>query len=228
VTPLTVLNLIRVPGSHQVLLKVRVAELNRTALRQIGADFLGLVPSTGAILGTQIGGGTITAQGLIANRALMGTAIAAASPSTTVYGIFEGAPFEFLLQALRKNTVLKILAEPNLVALNGHQATFLAGGEFPVPVPQFGGAGSAAVTTTVQFKEFGVRLGFIPYIEDDEVLRLTVAPEVSEVDFSVATTLVPGGSPVPGLTQREGARGARHTLPGRAHEAQSGPAHAGR
>ena len=89
------------------------------------------------------------------------------------------------------------------MALNGQQASFLAGGEFPVPVPQFGGAGGAAATVTVQFKEFGVRLGFIPFILDGEAIRLTIDPEVSEIDFSVATTLVPGGSPVPGVATRK-------------------------
>jgi pilus assembly protein CpaC len=191
-----------VPGPHQVLLKVRIAELSRTALRQIGADTLALYPKTGAIVGTQIGGANIAAQGMIAARKLMGTVTAAASSSTTAFGIFEEGDFQILLSALRKNNVLKILAEPNLVALNGHQATFLAGGEYPVPVPQFG-AGAGAATVTVQFREFGVRLGFVPYIQDDEIVRLTVAPEVSEVDFSIATTLVPGGSPVPGLSSRK-------------------------
>jgi pilus assembly protein CpaC len=197
-----VLNLIRVPGAHQVLLKVRVAELNRTALRQIGADFLALYPKTGAVIGTQIGGANVSAQGMIAARKLMATATTASSPSTTAFGIFEGGDFEIMLSALRKNSVLKILAEPNLVALNGHQATFLAGGEYPVPVPQFG-AGAGAATVTVQFKEFGVRLGFLPFILDDEVIRLSVAPEVSEPDFTIAATLVPGGSPVPGLSSRK-------------------------
>ena len=202
VGPLSVLNLIRVPGPNQVLLKVRVAELNRTALRQIGADTLFLNPGSGAIIGTQIGGGAITAQAAVTARRLLGTAMAAASPATTAFGIFEQGDFAVLLSALRRNSVLKILAEPNLVALNGHLATFLAGGEFPDPISQSGGAGGAA-TVTVQFKEFGVRLGFVPYIQDDEVIRLSVAPEVSDVDFNVATTLVPGGSPVPGLSTRK-------------------------
>ena len=99
---------------------------------------------------------------------------------------------------------MKILAEPNLVALNGHQANFLAGGEFPVP--SFSGVGSGASggggASSTQFKEFGVRLAFLPIIQDNDVVRLTVDPEVSTVDFTVATTLVPGGSPVPGLNKR--------------------------
>jgi pilus assembly protein CpaC len=202
VAPISVLNLLRVPTSHQVLLKVRIAELNRTALRQIGADSLFSDARDGVILGTQIGGSAVAASAAVAANTFVGAASTSLSPTNTAFGIFSRGNFAIFLSALRRNNVLKILAEPNLVALNGQQASFLAGGEFPVPVPQFGGAGGAAATVTVQFKEFGVRLGFIPFILDGEVIRLTVDPEVSEVDFSVATTLVPGGSPVPGVSTR--------------------------
>jgi pilus assembly protein CpaC len=205
IPPTRVINLIRVPGSQQVLLKVRVAELNRSALRQIGANFLGVDPATGAIVGTQIAA-PVGATGVISGSSgagprLVGSAQASVSPATTVFGIFQDANFEFTLSALRRNSMLRVLAEPNLVALSGHEASFLAGGEFPVPVPQAGSAG-AAPTITVQFREFGVRLAFLPLVLDDEVIRLSVAPEVSAIDFAVATTLVAGGSPVPGLTTR--------------------------
>jgi pilus assembly protein CpaC len=196
-----VINLIRVPGPQQVLLKVRVAELNRTALREVGADILGVDPAAGAIVGTQIGGAGVAAVGLLTGEGLHGNAIGTTGPTTTVFGILQSAHLEFLLTALRRNAVLKILAEPNLVALNGHAASFLAGGEYPVPVPQTGsGGGSQAVT--VQFKEFGVRLGFLPVILDHDVVRLTVDPEVSNIDFTIGTVLVAGGSPVPGLNTR--------------------------
>jgi pilus assembly protein CpaC len=196
-----IINLIRVPGTQQVLLKVRVAELNRTALRQIGGDFLAVDHDTGAIVGSQIGGANVAANALVAGRMLTGTAQTSASAFTTVFGIFEEGGFSIFLSALRRNALLKILAEPNLVAMNGHKATFLAGGEFPVPVPQTGGGGIAP-TITVQFKEFGVRLSFVPYILDGDVIRLSVDPEVSSIDFTIGTTLVPGGSPVPGLNVR--------------------------
>src|SRR5262249_43548927 len=106
------------------------------------------------------------------------------------------------LNALRQNNMLKILAEPNLVALSGFQASFLAGGEFPVPVPQVSATG-VAPTVTVRFKEFGVRLNFVPYIQDEETIRPQVAPAVSQTDSSIATTLVAGGTPVPGLNTRK-------------------------
>lgn len=195
-----IINLIRVPGSQQVLLKVRVAELNRTALRTIGGDILGVDPATGAILGTQIGGANVSGTGTFTPN-LAASAVGATTASTTVFGILQSAHVEFLINALRTNSVLKILAEPNLVTLSGHPADFLAGGEFPVPVPQAGGNGASVVT--VQFKEFGVRLGFVPYVLDDGVIRLTVDPEVSSINFAVGAVLVPGGTPVPGLDTRK-------------------------
>jgi pilus assembly protein CpaC len=201
IAPIRILNLLRVPGPHQVLLKVRVAELNRTALRQIGGDLLTNNTSSGAIVGTQTGANTVSATATAANRMLTGTATLATSPATTGFGIFPEGDFAIFLAALRRNSVLKVLAEPNLVALNGQQATFLAGGQYPVPVPQFG-AGAGAATVTVQFQNFGVQLGFTPFILDDDVIRLTVEPEFSEINFALATTLVPGGSPVPGLSTR--------------------------
>jgi pilus assembly protein CpaC len=196
-----VVNLLRVPGPQQVMLKVRIAELNRTALRQIGADVLGIDRKTGAILGTQIGGARVFAEGTAA-RALTGTAITGASPLTTAFGILQESNVEFMISALRRNSLLKVLAEPNLVAENGRQASFLAGGEFPVPVPQIAASG-VAPTITVQFKKFGVQLDFIPTVLDEEVIRLTVDPVVSTIDRSIGTTLVAGGSPVPGLNTRQ-------------------------
>ena len=204
-----IINLMRVAGSQQVLLKVRIAELNRTALRRIGANFLGVDPRTGGIVGSIIGGptnfqGTIGQPGqLVRGKQLFGSASMLQNGlDTTVFGIFQDANFEFALGALRQNGLLKILAEPNLVALNGQTASFLAGGEFPVPVPQVSASG-VAPTITVRFREFGVRVGFVPYILDGDIIRLTVAPEVSNIDNTIAVTLVAGGTPVPGLDTRK-------------------------
>ena len=183
VVPPQVINLIRVPGAQQVLLKVRVAELNRTAFRQIG-------------------GSTVSATAVAAGRMLTGTATTSTAAPTTVFGIFQEGDLAVFLSALRRNSLLRILAEPNLVALNGMQASFLAGGQFPVPVAQTS-SGGAAPAVTVQFQEFGVRLGFVPYILDGDVIRLTVDPEVSTIDFALGTILVPGGTPVPGLNTRK-------------------------
>jgi pilus assembly protein CpaC len=212
-----VVNLIRVPTSQQVLLKVRVAELNRTGFRQIGADFLASIPQFGTLFGSQIAGNGF-AGGALGSQTFQksiqqagGAAVVtdtnrglSLGSQATAFGTFSHGQFNTILTALRKNNLVKILAEPNLVALNGHQANFLAGGEFPVP--SFSGVGAGAVggggTSSTQFKQFGVRLSFLPIILDNETVRLTVDPEVSSVDFSIATTLVPGGSPVPGLAVR--------------------------
>jgi pilus assembly protein CpaC len=207
-----VINLIRVPTSQQVLLKVRVAELNRTAFREIGADFLASVPQFKTLFGSQIAGNGY-AGGAIGSGTFVGTGASAGSfnardlslgSQATLFGTFSGGQFNTVINALRRNNVVKILAEPNLVALNGYQAAFLAGGEFPVP--SFSGVGAGATSgggvSGTQFKKFGVQLSFLPIILDNDTIRLSVNPDVSSVDFSVATTLVPGGSPVPGLNTR--------------------------
>jgi pilus assembly protein CpaC len=195
-----IINLLRVPGPQQVMLKVQVAELNRTALRQIGSDFL-FADGSGNILGTRLNNAASTVTSEATGGGLIGlaaTAASAASP-TTAFAIFEGAGFQAFISALRQNSMLKVLAEPNLVAMNGHEARFLAGGEFPVPVPQ-SGAGGGAATITVQYKKFGVQLNFIPYILDDGTIRLSVDPEVSSIDFSLGIEL--SGTRVPGLNTR--------------------------
>jgi pilus assembly protein CpaC len=168
-----IINLLRVPGVHQVMLRVQIAELNRTALRNIGADWnVGF--NAGSFLETLVGG-----------------------PATTVAGVFPSADLEFVLRALRQNSLLSILAEPNLVAMSGQRASFLAGGEFPIPVPQNAGGGT---TITIEFKQFGVQLDFVPYILEDETIRLTVSPEESSPDFTTAVDI--DGYLVPGINTR--------------------------
>jgi pilus assembly protein CpaC len=204
-----VINLIRVPTSQQVLLKVRVAELNRTAFRQIGADFVASIPGMSSLFGSQIAGngftgalGNTTFPYKVGSTLTSGTANGLSLGSQgTFFGTFSGGNFVTVLDALRRNGLVKILAEPNLIALNGYQANFLAGGQFPVPVAQGGSVGGNGAIS-VQFKDYGVRLAFLPLIQDNDVIRLTVDPEVSTIDFSVGTTLVPGGTPVPGLNTR--------------------------
>ncbi|MFM7058298.1 MAG: type II and III secretion system protein family protein [Planctomycetota bacterium] len=182
-----VVNLLTVPGSQQVMLKVQIAELNRTALRRLGASFL--FTDGQAVIGSN-------AAGANPGFPFSGTA------SSRVGGVIVdgGGSLAYIIDALRANSVLKILAEPTLVSYSGHEATFLAGGEFPVPVPQSSGSGTN--TVTVQFKEFGVKLGFLPQILDGDRIRLTVTPEVSSIDRTLSTTLVQNGSPVPGLNTR--------------------------
>ncbi len=174
-----IINLLRIPGSQQVMLKVQVAELNRTGLRKMGVSFQGTDGTSS--FGTNISGSNILSQGASA-------ALPFANSATTVAGLLTNGngSVAYTVEALRRNSLLKILAEPTLVAYHGHEATFLAGGEFPVPVTQ---GGSSVGAVTVQFKEFGVRLGFIPHILDDERIRLAVTPEVSTIDPSLAINL---------------------------------------
>lgn len=198
-----IINLMRVPTTQQVLLKVRVAELNRTAAREIGADFLAFDTSSGSVIGTSLGSASIGAAGILSGRAFNTTAAGATIPGqTTTFGIFDKTNFEIFFNALRRNQLLKILAEPNLVALNGQRANFLAGGQFFIPTAQSGSGLTGGGAVTAQPVDFGVRLDFQAFLLDDDVIRLTVDPEVSQPDFSVATTLVAGGSPVPGLNKR--------------------------
>lgn len=193
-----VINLMTVPGIQQVLLQVQIAELNRTALREIGVDWLLNTPS--ATIGTQISNATISPAGgggggasTIAGGSLLPTT------GTTAFGIFPSGELTLMVRALRRNQVLNVLAEPNLVALNGQDASFLAGGEFAVPIPQPGGS-SGGTSVTVQYKTFGVMLNFVPTILDDETIRLKVAPEASTLDYAIGTTVL--GTQVPGLNTR--------------------------
>lgn len=187
-----IINLLKLPGPRQVMLKVQIAELNRTALRQIGADMFG-EPGNNALL--SFGQGSAT--GTVAGGTL--TDVLFAGGAGTVVGVFDSSNFSLVLRALRQNNIATILAEPTLITLDGHQAKFQAGGEFPVPVAQQGGG---AGNTTVEFKKFGVQLSFIPYILDDGVIRLYVEPEVSNVADELAVTLIAGGNPIPGLRTR--------------------------
>jgi len=202
-----IINLLRVPGPQQILLKVQVAELNRTALRQLGVNFLiqdqnfAIGQSVGGAIPGATGGGAAggTGTGTGALGPLLGL-VDPLSGGATAFGVFERGKANFFFTALRQNQVLKVLAEPNLVAMNGQTASFLAGGEFPVPVPQATGSGAGGGTITIQYKEFGVKLDFVPYIMDDDRIRLAVQPEVSSIDFTLGTTIQ--GTSVPALNTR--------------------------
>jgi pilus assembly protein CpaC len=168
----------------------------------MGADFLAFDTSAGTVVGTGLGNANVFASGLLSGDTFTTTAAGATlSGKTTTFGIFGKGNFEIFMNALRRNQLLKILAEPNLVALNGQRANFLAGGQFFVPTAQTS-IGGVAGGVTAQAVDFGVSLDFLAHILDDDVIRLTVNPQVSAPDFAVATTLVAGGSPVPGLNKR--------------------------
>ena len=198
-------------GAQEVLLQVKFAEVDRTALTQMGVNFV----STGAgnTLGTVSTGqfGGFGPQTLSKAPATTSTTTTGATQTTTtttasqtinnVLNLFLFRPdlnFGAVVEALQTKNLLQILAEPNLIALNGKEASFLAGGQFPFPIVQ-PGAGFTAVT--ISFKEFGVRLAFTPVIMPNGNIHLKVAPEVSALDFANALTI--SGFTVPALSTRK-------------------------
>jgi pilus assembly protein CpaC len=188
-------------GAEEVLLEVKFAEVDRTALTQIGFNLL----STGA--GNTIGA-TTTGQfgGITGVGSINDTGSSSPFPSTAtvsnVLNMFFFNPQVHLgavIEALKTQNLLQILAEPNLVAVNGKEASFLAGGEFPFPVAQQNASGIA--TVTIQFREFGVRLKFTPVIQPNGNIHLHVIPEVSTLDFADAVTVA--GTTIPAISTRK-------------------------
>jgi len=187
-------------GAQEVLLEVKFAEVDRSALTQLGSNFF----STGA--GNTIGSATTGQYGGFGSQAIAQTQGQSPPFSTTqtvnnVLNLFLFRPdihFGAVIEALQSKNLLQILAEPNLIAVNGKKASFLAGGQFPFPIVQ-PGAGFTAVT--ISFKEFGVRLEFTPVIMPNGNIHLVVAPEVSTLDFADALTI--SGFTVPALSTRK-------------------------
>ena len=190
-------------GSEEVLLEVKFAEVDRTALSQLGIN----VFSTGA--GNTIGGVTTgqfggTKIGTVTDT-IGGPSPNPFSSDTTVgdlLNLFFFRPDIHLggvIKALQAKNLLQILAEPNLIAVNGKEASFLAGGEFPFPVAQPSGQGLS--TVTIQFREFGVRLKFTPIIQPNGNIHLRVVPEVSTLDFANSVTV--SGTTVPAISTRK-------------------------
>lgn len=185
-------------GAQEVLLQVKFAEVDRSALTQLGVNFF----STGAA--NTIGSVTTGQYGGFGTQSLStagGTTTATGETISNVLNLFVFRPdinFGAVIEALQTKNLLQILAEPNLIAVNGKEASFLAGGQFPFPIVQ-PGAGFTAVT--ISFKEFGVRLQFTPVIMPSGNIHLKVAPEVSTLDFADALTI--SGFTVPALSTRK-------------------------
>ena len=215
-----VINLISVGGSQQVMLEVRFAEVNRTVGEQLGVSGFG--NSRGGRFDGVIGGtaGLTPKDTTITTTTPLpdGTSVTTSGASTIgvltlgaltdTFGIFRqlfgigGTDITGILNALERKGLSKTLAEPTLLALSGERASFLAGGEFPVPVVQSGGGGGggAGNAITVEFKPFGVSLAFTPTVLGDKVINLVVEPEVSSIDPSASITI--NGLVVPGLQTR--------------------------
>ena len=124
-----------------------------------------------------------------------------ASSGGQLFGVFDAGHFSLFITALRANSLAKILAEPNLVALDGQPARFLVGGNFPYPVPQSSSIPGGTAVIAIQFARFGTILNFIPQILANDVIRLDVEPVVSNLDPANGITL-PGNITVPGIDKR--------------------------
>jgi pilus assembly protein CpaC len=175
-------------ASNQVLLRVRFAEVSRSALQELGASFFtnGLDDRWIGRTSTQQFAAPSFDDGRVVFSDLLNLFLFDAKNS--VGGV---------IKALQNKGLFQSLAEPNLIAENGKEASFLAGGEYPYPVVQGGGDRS---TVTIQFKEFGVRLTFTPTIVGNDLVKLKVAPEVSSLDFANALTIE--GFRVPAISTR--------------------------
>lgn len=177
-TGATVIDDISAPPAKQVLLRVRFAEVNRSAVEELSTRISTLNPDR--VLGRD---SDVTIETV-------------SDGFFTLFLLNEDSEFDAVIQALKSRGLFKSLAEPNLLSLPGEEASFLAGGEFPFPVAQGGQLGAI----TIQWKEFGVRLNFTPVVTSSGNIRLRVAPEVSSLDF--ASGLSVSGFQIPAVLTR--------------------------
>ena len=188
-----VVNLISVGSSQQVMLEVQFAEVNRSSGKEIGLS----------VIGNSASGAFSGASGNGSNLLPGGTHEVRLDSITGMFGIFRqgfsigGLSLQGILNALETKGLSRTLAKPTLVALSGERASFLAGGEFPVPSVQNGGT---TPSISVQFKTFGVSLAFTPTVLSDSTINMIVEPEVSEIDPTASLTL--NGITIPGLRTR--------------------------
>ncbi|MBN1908244.1 MAG: pilus assembly protein N-terminal domain-containing protein [Pirellulales bacterium] len=198
-----VINNITVAGVQQVLLHVKVMEVSRTKLRTMGFDWTQL--SGNSIVASSVAGllGAVAPAseelkmvGGIPVLEITPPQAAASGNQTFAFNVTEGSNAFFgILEALRRNNLLKILSEPTLTTVSGRPATFNVGGEIPILVPQSLG------TVSIEFKKYGTQLDFIPIVLGNGKIRLEVRPKISEIDPS--NSIVLQGITVPGLRSRE-------------------------
>jgi len=182
-------------SDQQIELRVKVAEVNRTKAKEVGIDLLGVTKRNGNEITAGTWGGQVdTPQiplSIFGGDAVDGLGMA--------FRYVTGkSDLQAMVKALFENGALRVLAEPNVVAASGQSASFLSGGEIPVPIASGGTGGST--TVTIEWKEFGVRVDFLPTIVDSAVINLKVAPEVSSLDFNSGIQM--SGFRIPGLRTR--------------------------
>jgi len=224
-TGVEVVNAISVAPSQQVMLKVRFLEASRAAERDLGVNWFGTNSNGTRGFSTGLGvPALVNGQINVAGTSSSGAGTVAASTTTDTGGVSVirsagallstagGAPFgvvlanlvnkgtniDVMISALETKGLVRRLAEPNLVALSGDTAKFLAGGSFPVPTVSATTTGTT--TPTFQLVDFGVSLAFVPTVLSDGILNLRIAPEVSELDFANAVTI--SGTTIPSLVKR--------------------------
>ena len=173
------------PVEPQILLMVRFASVNRNASKQLGIDLASGTANQNTAIGTDPPVSTNGNQSFSLSQAV------------NIFLFRKDLNLLAAIQALESKQLMDILAEPNLLVVNGTQAHFIAGGEFPYPSIQPSSGGNSV---SVSFKEYGVRLGFLPVITPRGTIRLQVAPEVSSLDYSNAVTIA--GTTVPGTSTR--------------------------
>jgi pilus assembly protein CpaC len=191
--PGKVVNMMSVQGTQQVMLSVRFVEMERTAAKNLGLN-LQQTPTTGSgpQVSVQTGDALVNAAAQAVNSTFGSAAL-----------MFEagGGDLSFLFDALETKGLTKTLAEPNLVAMSGDTANFLAGGEIPIPVPQTGSQGVGTVpVVTIQYKQYGISLGFTPTILRDGLMNMVINPEVSALDPTNAVII--SGISIPAFTVR--------------------------
>ncbi len=202
-----VVNLLHVGGVQQVMVEVRLAEIDRTVLDRMGINWTALAPQ-GNIYAQQVN--ALAALQSLTRVFLNGTGVPKTGGvntsftqalSTNIEGIagFKagGLIWTMFFDILKQNNLGRVLAEPNLVTTSGQQASFLAGGEYPVPVPQSGVGGT---TITIDYKKYGVGLNFTPTVLDGDKIAMRLEPEVSELDPSTTVTI--SGFTIEGLLVR--------------------------
>ena len=198
-----VVNMLQMPPpgvDKQILIRVKFAELDRSKETQFGVNLV----STGAAntIGT-IGTGQFasprpsTVAGKDPTTGLPAQQSFSITDALNIFAFRPDINLGAFIKALQAENILEILAEPNLVTTSGKEASFLVGGEFPIPILQGGGNAGAV---TIQFREFGIRLGFNPFITENNTIKMHVKPEVSSIDTSNAITL--SGFSIPALSTR--------------------------
>ena len=192
---------VEVPKSQpQILLKVRFEAVDRSKAKSLGINLfdLGLGNAVGGISTGQFSPPTVSGGSASSGGVSAGGYTATISNDQNLLIFLPGLNVGATVAALENDGVVETLAEPNIVAMDGQQASFLAGGEYPYPTVQ---GSSTGTSVTIQFKEYGVRLNFIPTITPRGTIRLQVAPEVSSLDFSNAVQI--SGFNVPAITTRK-------------------------